>query len=199
MAWIEPGNVYLNQTQMDNNAWEVYNFFTSLNPPWQMISVAALCGNMQLESTINPGKINSGSGAYGLTQWTNNKTKMQTWCTTNGYQYDSGIGQTHYIEWERANPGPNGSDQWYATPSYNLSMSAFAYNSNNNDLNYLTAAFKYNYERNNNEDTATRQHYAQHYYELFGGSPPGPGNLLKKILGALLKPTWYLPYTRFRN
>ena len=36
------------------NAWEIYNYFRSLSPPWAVESIAALCGNFQLESVMNP-------------------------------------------------------------------------------------------------------------------------------------------------
>lgn len=199
MAWIEPGNRYLNSSEMDNNAWEIYNFFRGLSNPWTVESISAMIGNMQLESTVNPQRENANSGAYGLVQWLTNKQRMITWCQQNGLNYTTGNAQVQRLEWERANPGPSGADQWYATPEYNLTMSEFAYNSNHESLDYLTASFKFDYERNKTDsDTPIRQQYARHYLELFGGTPPS-GGLIKKIIGYFLKPVYYLPYTRFKN
>lgn len=98
MAWIG-GNYYLSRAQMASNVQEIWNILGANG--WTRNAVAALCGNMEAESTINPGiwesltptttpDINVG---YGLVQWT-------PW---NKYAYWAGSG------WE--NNGPRECDR----------------------------------------------------------------------------------------
>lgn len=172
MAWIVPGNVALNQSQMDNNAWEMYNYYRNLSNPWTVESIAALCGNAQLESTINPARVNS-SGYTGLTQLGGTrKTTMLNWLSSNGFSSDSGPGQTRYIEYERANP--SATESWYHRGGYTNSFSDFAYNTQSWSLEDLTYMFQYCYERNSFDPQTQRYTYAQHYWSLFQSTPPGP-------------------------
>lgn len=189
MAWIEIGDTYLNQTQMDNNALEVYSFFRGKG--WATESIAALCGNMQRESTINPVvRTSTTSGAYGLTQWITNKSKMINWCTSNGYSYASGIGQCNYIEWERLNP--SAADQWYGRNEYSgITFTNFAHNDMGYSVAELTRCFWASYERSAGYDPQ-RATYSQHYYELFGGQPgPGPSGDFPKWLLFNKRNKWY--------
>ena len=195
MAWIYAGaGTNLPYTDRDNNALEVYRYYTQVaSPAWNVTSLAALCGNMSRESTLNPHRTAT-SGAFGLVQWLTFKTQMQQWCTAQGWDYNDGDPQCAYLDHERAI-----NQNYLVRNGYDLTWNQFAYNTLNKDLYYLTASFKYQYEKNSSDDVAGRYADAQRFYELFTGQPFPSGSLLKKILGALLKPTWYLPYTRFRN
>ena len=46
---------------------------------WTLNAVAALLGNMEHESSINPGRGEVGGSGYGLVQWTP-KSKFTLWC-----------------------------------------------------------------------------------------------------------------------
>ena len=70
MPWIT-GNRYLSMTEMQNNADIMYAFFTEHG--WTVNAIAAMFGNMQTESTLNPGiweSLDPFGGGYGLVQWT---------------------------------------------------------------------------------------------------------------------------------
>ena len=66
--------------EMQNNAVLIWNYFKSQG--WTLNSVAAMLGNMQSESTINPGIWENLdpiiSNGYGLVQWTPS-TKYSEW------------------------------------------------------------------------------------------------------------------------
>ena len=70
MAWIS-GNRYLSLSEMQNNVDIIHYFFRSAG--WTDNAIAAMLGNMQSESTINPGiweGLDPYAGGYGLVQWT---------------------------------------------------------------------------------------------------------------------------------
>ena len=194
MAWIYAGaGTNLPMADRDNNALEVYRYFTTVvSPAWNVTSIAAMAGNMSQESTLNPHRTNG--SALGLVQWISYKQDMIDWCTSHGWDYNDGDPQCSFLEHQRSI-----NQDYLVRNGYDLTWNQFAYNSLNKDLYYLTASFKYQYERNATDDTNARYNYAVRFYELYTGQPPVSGGLLKKLLGALLKPTWYLPYTRFKN
>lgn len=73
-------NVLLMQNQMIINARYIYNYL--IGKKWTNNAIFAILGNMEMESTINPGrwqngKVNTTNG-YGLTQWTPS-TKYTNW------------------------------------------------------------------------------------------------------------------------
>lgn len=89
---------------MNNNAEMVYRYFSELDTPWAGEAIAGMLGNMQAESTINPGLWENGDKnnqevGFGLVQWTP-ASKYIEWAK---YTFMSGDTQCRRIEWERAN------------------------------------------------------------------------------------------------
>lgn len=156
--WISSNN-YLTVSQMENNAQLVWNFFKGYG--WTKNAVAALLGNMQGESNINPGlwesrdegNMNCG---YGLVQWTP-ANKVIDWLESNGYAINSGFGQCARIIYELEN-----HIQYYATNAFNFSFYDFAHSTQTPE--YLAKAFIYNYERPYNYDQPQRETYARNWY-----------------------------------
>lgn len=103
MPWIS-GNFYLNQTQMENNALLIAQIGYSKG--WTKNAISAMLGNMQAESSINPGiweGLNPFNGGYGLVQWTP-YTKYSTWATGEGYTWqDNGPAELERIAYEAVN------------------------------------------------------------------------------------------------
>lgn len=156
--WISSNN-YLTVSQMENNAQLVWNFFKGYG--WTKNAVAALLGNMQGESNINPGlwesrdegNMNCG---YGLVQWTP-ANKVIDWLEGNGYAINSGFGQCARIIYELEN-----HIQYYATNAFNFSFYDFAHSTQTPE--YLAKAFIYNYERPYNYNQPQRETYARNWY-----------------------------------
>lgn len=176
MAWYDTshGTYYrYTSTEARANAWEVYNYFRGLGNPWEIVSIAAMCGNMMLESTLNPYiRETTQSGAFGLVQWITHKQDMISWAQSQGLRATSGPAQVRYIEQER-----NGiDDQWQGRQEYvGMRFSDFAYNTRGYDLQTLTHCFWRCFERSNAYQT-DRELYARYYYSMFTGEdPPGPG------------------------
>lgn len=168
MAWIG-GNYYLNQSEMENNARIIWEYLGSYG--WTANAVAAVLGNMQKESSINPGiwqNLTEGSGGYGLVQWTP-YTKYATWA---GNQWQN----NGYLELQRLlyEVPLSGSDaQWIATSQYNLSFAEFTQSTVSVD--WLTSAFMHNYERPASYATeAERQGYAAYWYNFIQDEPAPP-------------------------
>ena len=166
------------------NAWEIYNYFRSLSTPWAVESIAALCGNFQLESVMNPCIRNvNQSGAFGLPQWITHKSTMIAWANTRGLRPTSGTAQVQYIEAERRD---GVDDQYLPRGLYaNVTFNDFAYNLDNLDVVDLTRCWWVNYERSAEYQT-DRETWAQGFYQLFQGQPPIttlPKWLLYKLKG----------------
>lgn len=163
------------------NAWEIYNYFRGLSAPWAVESIAALCGNAQLESIMNPFiRSESESGAFGLWQWITNKQTMINWANSQGLRATSGSAQVQYVEAERS--GAVQDTQYLPRQEFsNVTFNDFAYNQDSLSVRDLARCWWTNYERSAawQEDRAT---WAAGYYQLFTGSPPPIGTL----------PTWLL-------
>lgn len=105
MAW-NSSNRPLTQTEMEANATMVRKFFVE-RLGWSVNAVAAMLANMQAESSINPGRWESGEvmgdgNGVGLVQWTP-WTKLYEWVENT---YGSGTSpldgnvQCERIKWE---------------------------------------------------------------------------------------------------
>ena len=91
----------------EENKQTVYSFLTKN----MGFSVAAACGtmaNIEKESRFSPTALNSSSGAYGICQWLGvRKTRLQNYCSQNGYDYTSMDGQLNYLRYEVETYFPN--------------------------------------------------------------------------------------------
>ncbi len=167
MAWTI-SNSYLNETQMQGNALEVYNYFSTRG--WTMNAIAGMLGNMESESTINPGiwqSLDYGnySMGYGLVQWTP-ATNYTNWATANGYDITDPEGQMIWIDTRTAPTG-----QWIATSAYNLSFESFKKSTQTPE--WLASAFLKNFERAGVEVESERRSQARKWYNYLnqhGGS-----------------------------
>ncbi len=158
MPWTI-GNYYLNETQMQGNALEVYILFSDRG--WSLNAIAGILGNMESESTINPGiwqNLNSGnySGGFGLVQWTP-ATNYTNWASANGYDISDPDGQLLWIDTQTVPTG-----QWIATSDYDISFDSFKTSAQSPE--YLASAFLKNFERAGIEVESERRTQARKWY-----------------------------------
>ena len=166
MSWIK-GNRYLNEAEMQNNALIIKAYLASKG--WTLNSISALLGNMESESTINPGiwqKLNEGnmSCGFGLVQWTP-ATNYTNWADANGYERTDGTAQLKWIDEETSSFG-----QWIPTSDYDFSFEAFKTSSES--PSYLASAFLKNFERAGVEVEEERRTQAEKWFAYISGTTP---------------------------
>lgn len=196
MAYVT-GNRYLTQSEMETNATHIWNYLGSRG--WSKNAVAGMLGNMQSESTINPGiweGLNAGVGpGYGLVQWTP-FTKYTEWCTAKGIEKSSMDSALMRIEYELAN-----GLQYYATDDYPLSFAEFKTSTASPE--YLAMAFLNNYERPADPIQPQRATQARAWYDFLDGepvTPDTPENNTPAYQGGKKKmPLWMLVTTARRR
>ena len=162
MSWIT-GNRYLSMTEMQNNADIMYSFFTDHG--WTVNAIAAMFGNMQTESTLNPGiweDLDPFGGGYGLVQWTP-YTNYSDWAG-DGWQ-DNGPKEMDRIIYELEH-----HLQWISTSLYPMTFQEFI--TSEKPPAYLAQAFLYNYERPKVKPQPARSRQAEYWYEYLVGHPP---------------------------
>lgn len=181
---LEPvsGNRYLTRAEMENNARYIWNYLGTQG--WTLNAVAGMLGNMETESTINPGiweSLDSGNtaGGYGLVQWTP-ASKMISWANAQHLDYADIDTQLERIEYELAN-----GLQYHPTSAYPETFQEFK--TSTKDPYYLGMAFLANYERPAVPNQPKRGQQARAWYEFLSALPaPGPGIISKKKLPLLL-------------
>lgn len=182
---VEPisGNRYLTQAEMENNAKYIWYYLAPRG--WTMNAVAGMLGNMQTESTINPGiwqSLNEGntSAGFGLVQWTP-ATKLISWANSQELNYKDMDTQLARIEYELS-----AGIQYYKTDAYPLSFAQFKVSTK--DPYYLGMAFLANYERPAVSNQPKRGQQAEAWYEFLSGlpAPTDPSSRKKRGLSLLL-------------
>lgn len=160
---VTSANRYLTRSEMEGNAEVIASVF--LANGWSVNAIAAMLGNMQSESGINPGIYEnlddtSTTNGFGLVQWTPN-TKYKEWADANGYGSDYGdiFNQTIRIRYEVAN-----GLQWISTTAYPLTFKEFT--TSGKSPEYLAQAFLYNYERPASLDQPARSTQAREWYDF---------------------------------
>lgn len=187
------GNDYLssnglNMEQMQVNATYIFNSLSDSG--FSINAIAGMLGNLQTESSINPGRWegnNVGVGpGYGLVQWTP-YTNYINWATSNGYPDPSVIdGQLARINFELEN-----GLQWIPTEKYPMTFEEFKLSTLPPD--YLADVFIKNYERPLNPNQPIRGEQAIYWYEFLGGITP----LIPKTKKSKFK--WVLYARKLRN
>lgn len=126
--------------EQEINATYIYNWLGSKG--WTPNAIAGLLGNLQAESTINPGRYQgdtpSGDG-WGLAQWTPSR-KYTDWCEANGLEWSHMDSALLRIEYEMEN-----GIQFYKTDAYPITFREFA--ASDKEPYWLGGAFLCNYER----------------------------------------------------
>lgn len=169
------GNYYLNLSQMQVNAKAFDNILYQVGFTWTDNAIAALLGNAQQESTINPGiwqnlDTSNPELGFGLFQWTPS-TNYTDWCVQNNYVAGNMEPAIFRLDYELEN-----GLQWIPTTDYPISFHDFLYG--DYPLDYLAKAFLHNYERPKVYDDANRVAKATYWYKYLKGEdpdPPGPG------------------------
>lgn len=129
----------LTQSEMEINAKYIWNYLGSLEEgKWTLNAVAGILGNMQHESSINPGRHESAGSGFGLVQWTP-KSKFTNWATPLGYAEDDIDGQLERIIYEKNN------GVQYSKNHYSYTFKEFA--KSEDDPYTLACAFAWEYER----------------------------------------------------
>lgn len=162
MAWIT-GNRYLSMDEMKNNADIMHYFFKSKG--WTDNAISAMFGNMQTESTLNPGiweNLDPFVGGYGLVQWTP-YTNYSEWAGTDWQ--DNGQKEMERIIYELEN-----HKQWISTSLYPMTFREFS--QSDKPPAYLAQAFLYNYERPTVKPQPARSKQAEYWYQYITGHEP---------------------------
>jgi hypothetical protein len=165
MTWISDYQRWLSEEESLQNAQLVANHLKST---WSRKSIAALCGNMRHESSINPDMYEYGydwsaDRGYGLVQWTP-RSKYWDWATSQGLDQRNGDSQLSRIDYEVEK-----NIQWIPKASIGyMTFKQFRSNSGNWSIDYLTEAFMWGYERPatsaGNASLAERQAFAHRCY-----------------------------------
>ena len=163
------GNAYLTLEQMQVNATYIYNYY--LQRGWTAFAICGMLGNMQRESTINPGiwqdldQYQNWQNGYGLVQWTP-ASKYLDWCSENWLDSKFMTSNLARIDYELAN-----NIQWIPTSKYNMTFSEFTKSTLSPSV--LAEVFLLNYERAGVSALAERQKNANYWFEyLTGNTPP---------------------------
>lgn len=189
LQWVSRDD-YLNQSEMENNATIIINYYRTQNIEDR--TIAAILGNMQAESTLSP-ILNErgGGGGYGLVQWTPKQDLIDA-CSTLGLSpYTSGDVQIQVVIEEIT--GPQSVRQWYTSQGFisnyynsgatsdmiGITGSDFLNNTMNWTPEKLAIMFMAGYERPSYNPLVNhyinRQQYARNWFNYMGGiTPPTP-------------------------
>lgn len=170
--WIK-GNRYLTMAEMQNNATIIVSYFEAAG--WTVNAIAGMLGNMQTESTINPGiwenldptmPANLGCGLVGWTP----STKYTDWAAANGYAWDDGNGQ---IKWIAEETVPTGA--WIPISPYaNWTWEMFIASTDTPET--LADVWLYNFEKPAVTPQPARQTQARYWYDWINNSYVPPEN-----------------------
>ncbi len=182
MAWTA-ANRYLTQAEMEGNAREIVKYARQEN--WSKTALAAILGNMQAESGINPGiweNLTPYAGGYGLVQWTP-YTKLEQWAEEEGLTWlDDGDTQLLRISYEAQN-----NIQWFRNEELGIdppiSFEEFLHD-DNYSRDDMTNFWLWFYEHPADPGPTTqqqRQTYAEFWWDFIGAYGQLPIWLLFKI------------------
>lgn len=165
---VTSGNFYLTKSQMQKNARYIYAYLRAQG--WTLEAIAAMLGNMEAESTINPGiwqNLDAGNynGGFGLVQWTP-ATKYFDWCEENNLSPTDIDANLQRILYEVEN-----RVQWIATAAHDMTFQEFTQSTA--AVETLAKAFLLNYERPGDQSESVQEYradLARYWYDYLMGS-----------------------------
>lgn len=200
MSWISKTGL-LTSSEMENNAKIFGDVFSVLG--YHINTIAALAGNAQAESTINPELNEVDGGGYGLFQWTPKADLIEA-CSQLGIKpYTDGTIQCQCLDGELFTL----RNQWYSSKAFisryyksgatsdmiGITPEEFKSNSMRWKSDKLAILFMAAYERpsydpdtNHAEKRKTNANYWHEYYTGNHLTPPTPGGGIPKELIAIL-------------
>jgi hypothetical protein len=172
-------NDFLSIEEMTVNAQYILDYLTGRG--WTKNAVCGMLGNMQTESTINPGiwqGLNEGdmSGGYGLVQWTP-ASKYIDWANAQGYDYTAMDSELARILWEVEN-----NQQWIDS-----AMTFQEFTHSTDTPSSLAMKFIAAYERPADPTQPARGDQAEYWWNTLTGDggaitpPPDPTAAPNKI------------------
>lgn len=169
-------NKYLTLSQMKVNAQYILNYLSSKG--WTKNSICGMLGNMQRESTINPGiwqNLDQGNTELGrgLVQWTPS-TNLTNWANARGLNPSAMDTQLKKILDELKN-----NQQWIATSEYPQSFRTFTKSKQSPET--LAEMFCLNYERAGVSAMQERKDNARYWYSNLKGGQSGGGYQLAEF------------------
>ncbi len=156
------GDYYLPESEKQENAKLIYKILDGFG--WSKTAICATLGNMEQESTINPGIRETGGTGYGLVQWTPGSW-YTNWAAKNGYAKDSLEGQLVFLRYTMQTDCPLEYKMWWRTSRFDLTYDQFI--CSDASLAYLTEAFMRNYERPGIPHLDRRISFAEKWYAFF--------------------------------
>lgn len=168
MAWVayDTDNAPpITTAEQENNVNIIAAYFRGLG--WTDNAIAAMLGNMQVESFLNPCQFQMGGGyslssGFGLVQWTP-ATKFTTWAGSDWRtNYNK---QLQRIKYELDN-----GLQWQTYP---INMTFYDFTQSTLSVDYLTEVFLRDYENplDWTASIALRRTYANNWYTYLGNNP----------------------------
>ena len=179
--WIIYDDRGLTEEEMQHNAAIILQLGRAKG--WSDNAIAALCANLEAESTINPalwefGHIGDLDYGYGLAQWTP-ATKIRDWILSyyGSTDYSNGDYQVERFQYEADNGLQYYQNELY--PNYNTPALFDDWLHSSDSPARLAKVFLHNYERPLDQSSAVEEYrasLANKWYEYFTGSqPPTPG------------------------
>lgn len=155
-------NAYLTLEEMTVNAEYILSYLLSRG--WTKNAICGMLGNMQSESTINPGiwqNLDEGNTSlgFGLVQWTP-ATKYLNWADRNGLKRDDITSQLKRILWEVEN-----NEQWINVR--NMTFKEFT--KSTKSAYDLAMVFIASYERPANPTQPERGTQAEYWFKTLTG------------------------------
>lgn len=162
-------NRFLTLEEMTINANYILNYLVPKG--WTKNAICGMLGNMQTESTINPGiwqNLDSGNTdlGFGLVQWTP-ATKYLEWADRHGYSATDINGQLARLDYEIEM-----GLQWLPTSQYPLTFEDFK--KSNRTPEYLAQAFLKCYERPQEQNQPLRSTQARYWFDTLTGGSGNP-------------------------
>lgn len=161
MANVISGNRYLSMSEMTINAKYIFAYLSKKG--WTKNAICGALGNMQRESTINPGiweNLDEGNTSLGcgLVGWTP-ATKLINWAKNNNLAPFSMNTQIERLLYEFKVGG------YYVIMNENYNITANQFIKSIAEPEYLASAFMYNYEKPGVLAEIDRRTYARYWYD----------------------------------